>query len=97
MVLFNYIFWYRKGTRSPFVVLKYWVYSCICRKCSDGASPVHVVATGNDVEMVAGRNMVLAVIASERRCAKVLAKLAAHLECTIHNGTVQGLTMLAME
>ena len=60
-------------------------------------TPVHVVASGADVERVTGKNMVLAFIASERNCAKVLGKLAARVQCTIHNGMVQSLTMQAME
>ena len=92
-----YILVRKRDGHTACVVLNYWAYSCICRKCSDGASPVHVVATGNDVERVAGRNMVLPFIASKRCCAKVLAKLSAHVECTIHNGMLQGLTMLAMD
>ena len=41
--------------------------------------------------------MVLAFITSERSCAKMLGKLAAHVQCSIHNGMVHGLTIDAME
>ena len=63
------------------------------------ATPVHVAASGADVQTVVGRDMVLAFMTSERNCAKMLGKLAAHVQSSIHNRMValHGLTMDAME